>query len=903
MYNPHSFSPDFCYENVETIKDVKFTHREIDIIACLISGRSVKAIALFLSINPRTVETHVANIARKTSSASRDGIISFIEKSGKYELFKNQYQNLLLEFTFEKRLKVISKQINKEEYVCLFTDCETATNRALFINFFKRHLECAGIKTLLKNINEPLVSFIHNKDFQYITYFIYLIPLTIELQTDYDKKKIEILQIIEPIVKDQGNTNLLLLGTDDQIEILEELKNIGYISFKEGREYYSSFFKVLGKLIPSQEIRVITEEFLDEKEKIRNYSEASVSLSNQDYPIPLKSPAKSTFEFLRHRKRKLFFGVLASTIVFIIATFFLFSSHNEDQYILNNNFSDTFSLKSDLPIPMSSLSRNNLPQLLGGFNNEKIKTQAIIQKYALEMINESSLHTNKKYSVTNLESICLALKERIGILNDMEIVVRELRKEIKSKDSWFSNNKKYLKCIDELLSQIYKQKIYLEVNTSINEAIFQIQKGNYSGHLPGNEGALLCVVYARAKLEEYYKTYIRNAQKQTNPLATKSVNKDASIDELLQIEYLLQKIANLQGIIQKKQGEVAKNDHELIEHFNRALHSFKAVSNWEQEEKDERKSNVLSNIAFMLYGWVGDFQAANQLLEDAHRLDPHNPFILMHRALCFKEIAQSIKYGILPSNMKKPVITNTRTWQGLNKSYDYYKKAAEFFSNAATQVAEKNYLIRQINSQIILLQDPKANAEKAYKEFEIVEGYLKENILEISGGFDEYYYYHKARVFSALGKRKEALKSLMTSKMYLENANHTKNSEDPYLYIKVIVDFAIADLQQELPSEVPKCLELNIDGPLINIHRSLNLDPSLFTLKFKSFLINEDVKNIYTINKFDQNRNQKIMDSDEQITKRISNLFKIITEATSTNFTAKNFIAFSDGENRPPLLH
>lgn len=277
-----------------------------------------------------------------------------------------------------------------------------------------------------------------------------------------------------------------------------------------------------------------------------------MELTKQEYPTPLKSPAEGVFELLRHGKRKLYFWGIISLIAFSIIALFPFILYKGDQVYSNNSTFKTLTDDGNIPLQSSFFKNSNLPPLIREFNNEKLKSQAIILKCAFELINESSLHTNKKYSVANLENISLALKEGISTSNDLENAVQELKKEIKSNDSWFSNNEKYLKYIDDLLKQIYKQKKYLEVHASINEAIFQIQKGNYSGHLSGNEGALLCVVNARTKLEEYYNIYIRNVLKATNNYISQPNNKEAATDELLQIEYLLQKIANLQGIIQKK---------------------------------------------------------------------------------------------------------------------------------------------------------------------------------------------------------------------------------------------------------------------------------------------------------------------------------------------------------------
>lgn len=93
---------------LESVNGIYFTRREIDIIACILSGRSTKKIALFLSISSRTVENHIRNIMLKLGCRTQEGIIDFIEKSGKFTAIKKYYSSLLIQDIFEKILTKIS---------------------------------------------------------------------------------------------------------------------------------------------------------------------------------------------------------------------------------------------------------------------------------------------------------------------------------------------------------------------------------------------------------------------------------------------------------------------------------------------------------------------------------------------------------------------------------------------------------------------------------------------------------------------------------------------------------------------------------------------------------------------------------------------------------------------------
>jgi len=96
--------------HLKIINGVGFTPREIDIIACILNGRSAKTMPSFLSISPKTVATHMGNIRGKAGCSSRESIIDFIENSDKLSLIKNDYySSLLTQISFEKSLEKFSE--------------------------------------------------------------------------------------------------------------------------------------------------------------------------------------------------------------------------------------------------------------------------------------------------------------------------------------------------------------------------------------------------------------------------------------------------------------------------------------------------------------------------------------------------------------------------------------------------------------------------------------------------------------------------------------------------------------------------------------------------------------------------------------------------------------------------
>jgi len=85
----------YSVSSLENIKGIQFTSREIDVMACLLVIRSNKAIASCLKIEEKTVEHYMRVLRGKINCNSREGIVKFIEKSRKFFLFRQHFQQLL----------------------------------------------------------------------------------------------------------------------------------------------------------------------------------------------------------------------------------------------------------------------------------------------------------------------------------------------------------------------------------------------------------------------------------------------------------------------------------------------------------------------------------------------------------------------------------------------------------------------------------------------------------------------------------------------------------------------------------------------------------------------------------------------------------------------------------------
>jgi DNA-binding CsgD family transcriptional regulator len=133
------------------INKIKFTFREIDLLACIVHNRGEKKIASLLSISPRTVSTHVGNIMSKLGAGSKDQIIDFIENSGKLPLLKEYYLHIRIRSNFEKQLAKIGAYINKNKVIIYCHRDDILAIDSQFLQSIQRHLKLANV-LLLENV-------------------------------------------------------------------------------------------------------------------------------------------------------------------------------------------------------------------------------------------------------------------------------------------------------------------------------------------------------------------------------------------------------------------------------------------------------------------------------------------------------------------------------------------------------------------------------------------------------------------------------------------------------------------------------------------------------------------------------------------------------------------------------
>jgi len=245
------------YEELQSIKDKNFTIREIDIIACLIHNRGEKKIADLLSISPRTVSAHVRNIMQKLTCNSREGIIDFVEKSGKLNLLKNHYNILLINATFQNYLVKIGKLYNRNALNIEITSKENIkVDQIPILQELRKHLKLANVNL---TIGQAMAKSTDKN-------------LNLNLFIDYPSKKIQL--------------------------IFDKNKALQSIDFRNKSNYYFSVLKLLQTIIDKAELKKLSEEFQNDYEAIYHSNAESISPGEQSQQLSEENTHAVTRQYI-----------------------------------------------------------------------------------------------------------------------------------------------------------------------------------------------------------------------------------------------------------------------------------------------------------------------------------------------------------------------------------------------------------------------------------------------------------------------------------------------------------------------------------------------------------------------------------------------------------------------------
>lgn len=354
--------PQDIYESrLESVNEIKFTRREIDILAFLLSGRSAKTIATCLSLSPKTIEAHMHNIMRKVECNSRDGVIEFIEKSKKLPLLKEYYLSLLVQATFEKQLSEIAAQIGSECPTCTFVYWQGQDYPSSFLRSLEYHLKLSGIK-MFSEIREDhilITDFINTMKSNKKNLIVYAAPKTIAVQIK-EKKELPL------ITRKLRETNsIIMIFSEESIQgnHFQKFNSRDGIYNLKRENYYDFAFAILKRLLPNVGLNQIILDFKSYVTSICGTNQVVLKPLPQEVKLLLRTNLVTQFNkhinafssLIKVRKKPFFIGSVLSIGAFCMWFWTPFIDNKESRAAQNKELDSSIIARADLSVPTQSV--------------------------------------------------------------------------------------------------------------------------------------------------------------------------------------------------------------------------------------------------------------------------------------------------------------------------------------------------------------------------------------------------------------------------------------------------------------------------------------------------------------------------------------------------------------------
>lgn len=281
---PYKLPQDIYDESLKIISNTYFSRREIDIISCLLSGRTGKTIASLLSIAPRTVETHTRNITSKLERSSREDIRDFVEKSGKLSIIRDYYDSLSIQCAFEKSLRAIAaKKKNNLTCLILYQQQQDQKNKPSLICLMEEHLRIAGITPFgeSRKYLRDIFDCYQQREKEAFDYTICVVDESFLIEGKHNDFQGKGTPSSHPGTRTSGCFLFLLLPRESSVQIPQAITDAGYIDAKAQISYYDLFFEILKRILPLEELDAIIADFKRESEKNLGASSKDFSVSSQ----------------------------------------------------------------------------------------------------------------------------------------------------------------------------------------------------------------------------------------------------------------------------------------------------------------------------------------------------------------------------------------------------------------------------------------------------------------------------------------------------------------------------------------------------------------------------------------------------------------------------------------------
>lgn len=302
VYNLHAKNNVFklpletSYQDLKDINNIKLTHREIDVLACIANGRiSTKTIASFLSIEPKTVEVYIRSIRVKLGCNSRESIVQYIEKAKKYLATRKHYFFLLSQFAFEQKLEKISSLMSQQNFSCAII---YEKQYQIFAEQLQKYFKNLGFegKFIIKEINEKLENSFQGLNSQPPDHCLFIVS------SQHFKQILINITPLPEFLKNLENITAISVREEPETKIFQEMcetYSIAHISFGKPESYYLSFFDLFKRLFSDIALDKIILEF---KEQYSSTFQNSLFLSEGSAHSNEVLPPRKNIEYNSNEK-------------------------------------------------------------------------------------------------------------------------------------------------------------------------------------------------------------------------------------------------------------------------------------------------------------------------------------------------------------------------------------------------------------------------------------------------------------------------------------------------------------------------------------------------------------------------------------------------------------------------